>query len=149
MDIKKTISNPMLVGAMELLRDENTVERRNIFIDEMLKATFISPVIITPEPEIDEQGKMKLTREHQIQLPMLSTPEGKHFFMAFTDKGELEKWKKDEKQKNFTFVFDDYSNMLMKNQSNSEGVVINPFSANMVLSKEMVVAIKEAKDKKL
>ena len=50
MEQAKSITNPMLVGAIELMKAENTLEHRNLFIGEMIKAKFLAPVVLDPEP---------------------------------------------------------------------------------------------------
>lgn len=143
MELKNSVSNPLLVGSIELLKAEDTPEHRNMMINEMMKAKLLSPVIITPEPEVDENGKTQLKPGSKLQFPMLTAPDGKQFFMAFTDRSELLKWKQDEQQQTFALSFDDYAAMLLKkdNQGNTSpalGFVLNPFGGNIVISKEMV-----------
>ena len=61
------ISNPMLIGAMELLKKDKSPESVKVFMDEVLHARFLAPVVITPEPEVGEDGKVKLTEENKIE----------------------------------------------------------------------------------
>lgn len=144
----KQITNPMLVGAMELLKAEDTKEHRQMVIDQALKAKFLTPGIIDPPPVPDETGKVKLTKENRINVPMLTGSDGKNYFMAFTDMGELEKWKKQEKQNVFVFRFVQYATMLLKNNENCNGLVINPYSNNLVMNREMINAIIHIMQKK-
>ena len=62
------ISNPMLIGAMELLKKDKSPESVKVFMDEVLHARFLAPVVITPEPEVGEDGKVKLTEENKKQF---------------------------------------------------------------------------------
>lgn len=137
----KTVTNPMLVGAMELLKADNTPEHRKLVMEEVMHAQFLSPVLIDPAPEPNENGLIKVAPDSKIQLPMLSSPDGKHFFMAFTDMSELQKWKKEPNQAIMTFNFKQYMGMLTAPTNTSNGVVINPFGNNMVIPKEMVEAM--------
>ncbi|MBE5883804.1 MAG: SseB family protein [Lachnospiraceae bacterium] len=146
MELNKSVSNPMLVGAMELLKAEDTPQHRNLFVEEMLKANLISPAVIIPAPECDGSGIQQLVTGSQVQFPMISTQDGKRFFMAFTDKMEMKKWKQDENITTVTLSFKDYAGMLLGkdkqgNTSPALGFVINPFGANMIISKEMVDAL--------
>ena len=54
------VSNPMLIGAMELLKKDKSPESIKMFMDEVLHARFLAPVVITPEPEVGEDGKVKI-----------------------------------------------------------------------------------------
>lgn len=142
----KPISNPMLVGAIELLKAENTPEHQKLFTEEMLKAKYLAPVIIDPVPVPDEKGLVKIPRDARIQFPMLTTKDGKHFMMAFTDWEELHKWKDEPNQQTFALSFDDYARMLLKKgpegqTSSALGFVINPFGGNIVVTNQMVAGL--------
>ena len=155
MEFNKPVSNPLLVGAIQLMQAEATPEHRKMVSDEIVKAHFLSPATVTPEPEANAAGEVRLTAGSQVQFPMLSAPDGKKFFVAFTDSMELSKWKNLENQHSFSMTFDDYAGMLFKkdsqgNTSPAAGFVINPFGANIIVPKEMVaqyLAEKMAKSK--
>ncbi len=141
--MKGMITNPMLTGAMELMKANDTVEHRQMFIGEVLHARFLSPVVIDPKPEVDENGISIVSKDAKIQLPMLTAPDGKHFFMAFTDLEELQKWNKEGGQQIFGFNFVDYVGMLRKAKETCNGFIINPYSHNIVMPSELVEAIAE------
>lgn len=132
----KPVTNPMLVGAMELLRAEDTPEHRRLVMEEIMHAKFLSPVTVEPKPVPDENGLTKITAEHKIQLPMLTAGD-KHFFMAFTDMSELKQWK-EPNPTIFGFTFNDYINMMRSAGETCDGVAINPFGNNLVLSKDLI-----------
>ena len=58
MEFNKPVSNPMMVGSIELLKAEDTPEHRQMFLDELQKAKFLSPVVIDPVPVPDENGRV-------------------------------------------------------------------------------------------
>ena len=150
MEFNKPVSNPMMVGSIELLKAEDTPEHRQLFLDELQKAKFLSPVVIDPVPQPDEKGQVKIARDSKVQFPMLSTEDGRKFFMAFTDWTELKKWKDEEHQQTFAMNFDDYAGMLLRkdaqgNISPALGFVINPFGGNIVVTREMVAGMIAAK----
>ncbi len=146
MEFKKTVTNPMLVGAMEVLRAEDTPEHREMFLEEVLKAVFLMPAVVTPTPEIGPDGEVKLSPDSRIQFPMLSAPDGKQFFMAFTDWTELKKWKDEDGQQTFAFRFKDYADMLLKKtpdgkENPASGFLINPYGAKMMITKEVAASL--------
>ena len=77
---------------------------------------------------------------------MLTAPDGKNFFMAFTDMMEFKKWKKDgESQEDkpfFALTMDEFCAMTMRRDSVSMGAVINPFGANILVPREMMASLK-------
>ena len=150
MEFNKPVSNPMMVGSIELLKAEDTPEHRQMFLDELQKAKFLSPVVIDPVPVPDENGRVTIARDDKVQFPMLSTEDGRKFFMAFTDWTELKKWRDEENQQTFAMNFDDYAGMLLRkdaqgNISPALGFVINPFGGNIVVTREMVASMIAAK----
>ena len=88
MEFNKSVSNPMLVGSIELMKAEDTPEHRNMFVGELLKADLLSPAIVEPAPEENAEGKPVVAPGSKVQFPMLNTPDGARFFMAFTDRAE-------------------------------------------------------------
>ena len=150
MEFNKPVSNPMMVGSIELLKAEDTPEHRQMFLEELQKAKFLAPVVIDPAPQPDEKGQVRIPRDAKVQFPMLSTEDGRKFFMAFTDWMELKKWKDEENQQTFAMNFADYAGMLLRkdaqgNSSPALGFVINPFGGNIVVTREMVAGMIAAK----
>ncbi len=146
MEFNKPVSNPMLMGTIELLRAESSIEHREMFIEELVKAEFLAPVLITPSPVNDEEGRLKIVQGSKVQFPALTTTNNQQYLMAFTDKMELEKWKPDIEKYSFALTLDDYISMLLLkdnegNQGGAMGFVINPFGCNIVISKEMLAQI--------
>ena len=150
MEFNKPVSNPMMVGSIELLKAEDTPEHRQMFLDELQKPKCLSPVVIDPVPVPDENGRVTIARDAKVQFPMLSTEDGRKFFMAFTDWTELKRWRDEENQQTFAMNFDDYAGMLLRkdaqgNISPALGFVINPFGGNIVVTREMVASMIAAK----
>lgn len=145
----------MLLGCIELMRDADTPEHRQMFADELGKSLFLAPAIVEPAPVEDEEGNLKLQPESRIQFPMLGTADGKKLYMAFTDKKEYDAWQEqNQKFPMFTLNIQDYANMLLRKDPFGNpypviGVVINPMSTNLVVSREMlgsIMAMKMAQD---
>lgn len=152
MEFNKSVSNPMLVGAIELMKAEDTPEHRGLFMEEVTKASFIAPAVIEPDPQENEEGKLAIAPGSKVQFPMIATGDGKRFFMAFTDEGEYGKWveKNSEKLPIFALTLDDYAGMMLRkdaqgNECPALGVVINPYGANIILPGEMLAGMLSAK----
>ncbi len=134
------ISNPMLIGAMELVKKNKSPENLKVFMDELRHAKLLSPIVITPPPTVDENGKAKLTPENKISVPMLAGSNEKKYFMAFTDMNEVKKLKA-ENLNIFGFNFQDYAMMVAQADDKCDGIVINPQSNGPIVNKAMVAAI--------
>ena len=146
MEQPKAINNPMLVGAMELLKADNSTNHRDFFLQELLKAHLLTPATVPHKPEPDEEGIMRMLPDSQIQLPMLTTREGVRYFMAFTDMQELKKWVKNlgENQHLLVFGFQDYAGMVKRADSQCDGFAVNPASANILVTRRMIDTIQGA-----
>lgn len=148
MEFNKSVSNPMLVGCIELMKAEDTPDHRNMFVAELTKAQLLSPALMEPAPVEQADGRLKPEPGTKVQFPMLAAQDGKKFFMAFTDASEYEKWQEKANQKLPTFAlkFDDYAALLFRkdaqgNISPGLGFVINPLGANIIVPREMVANI--------
>lgn len=147
MEYRKNVSNPMLAGSIELLKAENTPEHQQLFWNELLKAKLLSPVAIDPVPEPDEEGNAKPAPGSKVQFPMLSTKDGRKFFMAFTDRPEMDKWPgAGDDPQFFALSFKEYADLLLHkdakgNFSPATGFVVNPYGGNIAITREMLAKV--------
>ena len=84
MEFNKTVSNPMLVGCIELIKAEDTPEHRKMFVDELIQANMMAPVLMEPQPVEGPDGKLRAEPGTKVQFPMLSAPDGKKFFSHYS-----------------------------------------------------------------
>jgi hypothetical protein len=148
-DVKKPVTNPELVIAINAMHENNTRENQDCVIDEIMKAHFLSPAMILPEPEPSTGGgEVVLNEKTTINFSMIENTANQQFFLAFTDWEELGKWHKAEKQQTIVLSFDDLASMVLSEKSSSEGFVINPYGGNVTLSKAMIKALKEEKERR-
>lgn len=153
MEFNKSVSNPMLMGAIELMKAEDTPEHRNMFIGELAKASFLSPAIIEPAPTQGAEGKLVLSPGSKVQFPMITGAEGMRFFMAFTDMAEYEKWQEKNPQQKlpyFALKIEDYAAMVLRRDSKGNicpalGITVNPYGANIIVPREMLAGMMSAK----
>ena len=120
----------------ELLAQRGTVgsgdtekqnELINSLIEELVMNTrFIAPVTLSGEGEAQ-----------QASFQMVKSPKGEHFFPAFTSSEELEKWAEAKGAQTIQLTFDNYAVMLANN-GNIGGLVINPFTDNFAVDKRVV-----------
>lgn len=142
------VTNPMLVSAMELVKGDNSEKHMEFFVNELLQAKFICPVVINPVPEVREDGSFDMPKDAQISFPMITNTQGQKFVMAYTDMAELLRWKKDSKQAVLIFRFSNYAEVVLQEDNPCAGIAVNPFGDNMVIPKELVRKIKDTHLKK-
>lgn len=151
MELSKNVSNPMLIGAIELMKAEDTPEHRNLFVGELMQAKLLAPAVLDPVPVSDENGNLKAAPGTKCLFPMLTAKDGRRFFMAFTDLPELQKLQDAEKNHTVAVSFAEYASVMLnggkgKNESKEQesapvGIVLNPFGANLVIPREMAAQL--------
>ena len=145
-DINKPLENFRLNVLLKETKENQTETGMNMLFEEIvMNAHFLSVIFLSELPKPNEDGTATFQKNTTMQMPMLSSAGGKHFYPVFTDHAELAKWQKMEKPNTLILTFDDYAAFLEKNEQ-AEGIVINPFSDNFVLNRKLMAHLKAQKD---
>lgn len=125
-----TISNPDLKAKMEALRLKESPElEEEIYTEVAHSAQFLS-VVTMKEDSTPENPK--------FDLPVLTTTgHGLLFYPVFTDMDELKKWNSDADVQVAILTFDDYAEMVLRDQK-VQGIVVNPRSTNFPIERDMI-----------
>lgn len=141
------ITNPLLVEAMNELKDKKTAEAERNFMQELGKARLLSPAVIRV---MDENGEYQEAKEGQadpektqINFMMLSNANGEKFLPAFTNLEEVRKWRKEENLQNVVTNIDNYMSIILSDDDGPKGLVIDPFGSNIILPKQLFETIAE------
>lgn len=133
-DLQK-ISNPQLVEALATLHKENTPLNQGKVLDLVLHhASFLAPVILAPVPK-GSNVPPQLQGKTAIQFQLITTKDGRPFFPAFTDWEELRKLSKLKEQRVVMLRFDNYAEMVLKDDRTA-GMVINPLGLSLTLDRK-------------
>ena len=121
------------------------MERQQMFDKEMFKATYMTPVKITSEPEVDEEGNVKVAEGSQMAVQILPLKNGnaKGVMMAFTDSKEFQKWDKAGEMHTLSMTMQEFIANILRDP-NLAGVAINPFGANIIIPRERMEMIVKA-----
>ncbi len=120
------------------------LQERQLMLDrEMFKATYLTPVMITPEPRVDEEGNVKLAEGSKVTVQVLPLKDNKAWIMAFTDRKEFKKWAQADGFHTMSMTMKEFFGAVIKDH-NLAGVAINPFSANLVMPRERIEAMVNA-----
>ena len=136
----ENIDNSKLIELIDKLKEEKNMEAQNKVISEVLKSKFMCPVILESAPK--GGGKIEVVKDTKIQFSIIKTKEGKNFLIAFTSEPEVHKWQKSKIQQSIIYTFEDYA-MIVTNNENLEGFVIDPMGCNLVFTKQMIKEIKQ------
>lgn len=151
MEITGSVNNTALCELFERRRNIKTQEELNTLMNEIaeeivMNAKFLTPVRLSTVPKLNNDGTGTIDPDTKISFALISSPEGKKYYPAFTSVDEVLKWDSMKEQKPLTLAlgFDDYSDMIVSKHG-AEGLVINPFSDNLILDKQLIAAWREKK----
>lgn len=138
-DVTKPIVNPRLSEALAALHRENTPANQDRALRKLMtQAHLLAPVVLTPAPPPAVSGQTTLEQNTAIQFQLISSQEGRPFFPAFTNWGELRKLCGPRDQQTLVLTFDDYASMLQRD-SRAAGFVVDPSGISLT-GRETVAA---------
>ena len=156
MEINKTVSNPMLVGAMQLIKSDGKTPdpaHQVMFLEQLDKAELLAPADV--KAEVGEDGEKLLDKKHIVRFPVLTGADGRRFFVVFTDNAALEKARALEGPSKLpeefvseavTVRLADMAKFILTpapdgSENTTYGIVINPFMENIVIPKTLMMNI--------
>lgn len=146
-DVNRPVENPKLKELLSQWRQEQTDDLLSQAFEEIvIRAHFLSIITLSEEPAPSGDNIATFLRDTVMEFPMLTTREGKHFYPAFTDWGELAKWQSvGSTTKALILSFDDYASMV-EHGADVDGVAINPFGDSFLLDRPLLAHLKTQKD---
>lgn len=139
--LDQNISNTNLIIAMRIMQGNPTPQGQTDFINQVIHAKFLCPCVIEPEPEVGEDGVFESTPDTRVMFHSVANQEKQVFIVAYTDTKEANKNKKEEERHTIVTTYIDFCNILLKNDSPYAGFVINPFSENVIFTREIMMDI--------
>lgn len=114
-------------------------EMWKLLFTEIFKAEYIVPAD-TSKLKVDgvKSGEIKLGKDGEVAFPLLQNAEGKRYYPFFTDWNELRKYDMKSQFSALAASFRD----LEKFAGKADGIVINPYGVNIVLTADMLNDIK-------
>lgn len=140
------IVNPALILAISRMRENNTSETRNKMLLEALNARFLVPFSMKMKPGTEKDPKR--TQENTtINFNMLKNDKNEMYFIAFTDAGELEKWKATNQGTLLMLMrFDDLAHLVHQNEKDIYGFILNPNSTNVGFRRDVIDSVLKMRD---
>lgn len=136
--INPIVNNSDLIVALKIMQDKLTPETQSDFINQMIHARFLCPALFDPTPELDENGVAMMEDGAKVMLSSLENQKHEMYLVAFTDLKEAQARKQAENQHTVACSYLDFCSIIFKEGSPYAGFVINPFSENIVVSKEIM-----------
>lgn len=149
---KTPVFNPNIKKAIAAFKEENSPQNLNVIINELVKSPLLAPAQFdlqgAPAPKPGPDGRIQLPKNTKISLVMLNSKDGKHYYLAFSDWDAVHDWQKKVPQQGRQIMmlhFDDFANMLQKNEEAS-GLVLNPGESSLRLEANLIASVKKQKD---
>lgn len=141
--INEKISSPQLKMLLGDFKQKHGTEQGMQALNEVanelvFKAMIMAPVQLSEEPE-RKDGALSAKPGTQISFVLL-TDSDKSYLPVFTDNSEFDKWNFSGRKPEYTIGFD-FNGMASIFEGNSActGVIINPFTDNLMIQREMLL----------
>jgi hypothetical protein len=149
-DVNKPVENPELSRLLNEYNSTENEEKRNDLLDYIaqefaLNSNLLSVIKVDDNTIVEKNGQKYFKEDSKISFVQFTSPDNQVYFPAFTDWKELRRGDqfKNEYIKTLIMSFEDYYAMV---KDNGAGVVINPFSHNLVFSNGNLRYMKQRKD---
>lgn len=139
------LKNEALVASMNKLRESETPETQNAFIQNAVKAQYFAPVDVMDADgnPLTGTGKMEIPKNAKFNFKLVTNKEGEAYFPLFTDISEFQKWSKTDQVKTIVVVFPQMASLVEKRSEAVKGFVINPMNQNLIFPKQLLDNILE------
>ena len=151
-DPKAPVFNPKIKETIAAFKAENSPKNLNDILNELVRSPLLAPAVFDlqgqPAPKPGPDGRVQLPKDTKISLMMVTSPEGKHYYLGFSDWDAVHEWQKAQPkaaQQIILLRFDDYANMIAKN-AEASGLVINPGDNSLRLERPLIESVKKTKD---
>lgn len=144
--------NPKVKETIAAFKEDNSPKNLNNILNELVRSPLLAPAVFDlqgqPAPKPDADGRVQLPKDTKISLVMVNSPEGKHYYLAFSDWDAVREWQAKQPkaaQQIILLRFDDYANMIAKN-TDASGLVVNPGDNSLRLERPLIESVKKQKD---
>ena len=151
-DPKAPVFNPKIKETIAAFKAENSPKNLNDSLNELVRSPLLAPAVFDlqgqPAPKPGPDGRVQLPKDTKISLMMVTSPEGKHYYLGFSDWDAAHEWQAKQAKAAQQIVllrFDDYANMIARNEA-ACGLVINPGDNSLRLERPLIESVKKQKD---
>lgn len=139
--IDQNVNNSELVISMKIMQGNFNPDTQKDFINQMIHARFLCPAVIDPMPDLEKDGSVIMEAGARVMLSHVTNPNKDMFLVAFTDNKEANKNKPEDVEHTILTTYADFCSLILNENSKYAGFVINPFSENIVLTREIMQGI--------
>ena len=111
--------NPKVKETIAAFKENNNPKNLNDILNELVRSPLLAPAVFDlqgqPAPKPEADGRVQLPKETKISLVMVTSPEGKRYYLGFSDWDAVHEWQKAQPkaaQQIILLRLDDYANMI-------------------------------------
>lgn len=134
---------------LELVKAEDneaiTANIEDIFIEIMNHALLETAINMTKPPKKLNNGEQVIEEGTGVSFLMVAANDGGHYLPLFTKRAEMERWTNNADKDTVLMGFDNIA-MIVETNPNCAGIVVNPFTQNLVIPRRFVEDMKERRD---
>ena len=143
------VNTAHLIELIAEMRKKQTPEAQEAVLEEIvMNARFLIPAEIHMFSEEEQKNLENPEHNARVRFCMMTNDKKETYFPAFTTMDELHKWSPSYDGETMALSFDEYAAMLSKS-NDLKGMVIDPFSENLVIDSRMAEDLALTKSMKL
>ena len=90
--------NPKVKETIAAFKENNNPKNLNDILNELVRSPLLAPAVFDlqgqPAPKPEADGRVQLPKETKISLVMVTSPEGKRYYLGFSDWDAVHEWQK-------------------------------------------------------
>ena len=94
--------NPKVKETIAAFKENNNPKNLNNILNELVRSPLLAPAVFDlqgqPAPKPEADGRVQLPPNTKINLIMVNSPEGKHYYLGFSDWDAVHAWQKNPEQ---------------------------------------------------
>ena len=92
--------NPKVKETIAAFKENNNPKNLNNILNELVRSPLLAPAVFDlqgqPAPKPEADGRVQLPKETKISLVMVTSPEGKRYYLGFSDWDAVHEWQKQQ-----------------------------------------------------
>ena len=129
MQANKEILNDELKEAINNLTLDDSEENAQKFVELLRKALFLVPI------------RKEDANEEQMKIMHLTNQMNEKYFQCYTDRSTYDEWGLRDESESIVLSFDEIAHIVLSNSDDVKGVVLNPFTENMIIESDSIKEI--------
>lgn len=140
-DAENTRLEELMNRRIELVKTDDkeavVANVEEIFMEIMDKALLMTAIKLSQPPKNLPNGEQTPAVGTNISFLMVTSQDGGNYLPMFTKRAEMEKWESNTQENTVLMGFDNIS-MIVETNPNCSGIVVNPFTQNLVIPRQYV-----------